>query len=218
MSRKNIILFIITGIIAVALIAGGFAYKYYASFHKVTISVQRSDLTVDIYQAKAGVDEHDASSGIKQGTVKGTGTLSLQQGDYYILPTGTKYDTSDISFTVKDKDLTVKVNPGYSEEYLASQLTKELPAINAVITAKYPSATSNFKLNSGKLYGDGTWYGTTLVQYAEAGENGDVYRTVLHKVNGTWQFAATPELVISSLLHKDIPISILSDLNGQSGY
>jgi len=218
MSKKTTIIVIITGIIAVALIVGGFGLKYLASFHTVTIKVERDDLTVDVYQAQPGVDEHDASSGIKQGTVKGSGEFSLQQGDYYILPQGKKYDPTETPFTVKDKDLTVKVNPGYSDEYLAAQLTKELPAINSVITTKYPMATSNFKLNSGKLYNDGSWYGTTLVQYAGAGENGDVYRTVLHKVNGAWQFAATPELVISAPLHKDIPQNILSDLNSQSGY
>lgn len=218
MSRKNIILLSITGVIAAALIIGGFAFKYYSSFHKVTIEVQRDDLTVNVYQAQPGVDEHDASSGIKQGTVKGSSELTLQQGDYYILPQGKKYDPTEIPFSVNDKDITVKANPGYSLEYLAAELVKELPAIKTAITAKYPIATSNFQLNDGKLYEDGTWYGTTLVQYAGAGQNGDVYRTVLHKVNGTWQFAATPELVLSAPLHKDIPQSILTDLNGQSGY
>lgn len=218
MSRKNIILLSITGVIAAALIIGGFAFRYYSSFHKVTIDVQKGDLTVDVYQAQPGVDEHDASSGIKQGTVKGSGELNLQQGDYYILPQGKKYDPTEIPFSVNDKDITVKVSPGYSLEYLAAELTKELPAIKAAITAKYPIATSNFRLNDGKLYEDGTWYGTTLTQYAQPGQNGDVYRTVLHKVNGSWQFAAAPELVLSTPLHKDIPESILSDLNSQSGY
>ena len=218
MSRKNIILLSITGVIAAALIIGGFAFKYYGSFHKVTIDVQKDDLTVDVYQAQPGVDEHDATSGIKQGSVKGRGELNLQQGDYYILPQGKKYDPTEIPFSVNDKDVTIKVNPGYSLEYLAAELVKELPAIKATITAKYPMATSNFQLNDGKLYQDGTWYGTTLAQYAQPGQNGDVYRTVLHKVNGTWQFAAAPELVLSAPLHKDIPESILSDLNSQSGY
>ena len=218
MSRKNIILFIVLGIIAIALIAGGLAYKYYASFHNVTINVQASDLTVDIYQQKPGVDEQDASSGIKQGTAKGTSVLSLQAGTYFALPQGNKYDSSAVSFIVKDKNMAVAINPGFSEEYLISLLQQELPTIKAVITAKYPAATTNFTLNDGKLYEDGSWYGTTLVQNADAGNNGDVYRTVLHKVNGVWQFAAAPEIVLSAPTHKEIPEDILTDLNGQSGY
>jgi hypothetical protein len=119
---------------------------------------------------------------------------------------------------VENKDMSVTVNPGFSEEYLTSLLKEELPDIKAIITAKYPAATTNFMLGDGKLYGDGTWYGTTLVQNADAGNNGDVYRTVLRKVNNVWQFVATPELVLSAPYHKDIPVSILTDLNGQSGY
>jgi hypothetical protein len=218
MSRKNIIILIILSILTIALIAGGFAYKYYMSFHKVTVTVQASDLTVDAYQQKPGVDEQDASSGIKQDTVKGTKILSLQAGTYFALPQGNKYDTSAVSFIVKDSNMSVTINPGFSEEYLSSLLKQELPAIKTVITTKYPAATTNFTLNDGKLYKDGTWYGTTLVQNAEAGNNGDVYRTVLHKINGVWQFAATPEIVLTAPTHKDIPQDILSDLNGQSGY
>ena len=218
MSRKNTILFIIVGIIAIALIAGGFVYKYYASLHTITIKVQASDLNVDVYKQKAGVDEQDAESGEKQGTVKGTKTMSLQAGTYFMLPQGSKYDVSPISFIVEDKDMTVTANPGFSEEYLTSLLKQELPAIKAVIVAKYPIATTNFKLNDGKLYDDGTWYGTTLVQNANVGNNGDVYRTVLRKVNGIWQFAAAPELILGAPTHKDIPKSILTDLNNQTGY
>lgn len=218
MSRKNIITLIILGILTIALIAGGFAYKYYASLHKVTVNVQASDLTVDVYQQKPGVDEQDASSGIKQGTIKGTAVLSLQAGTYFALPQGTKYDSSPVSFIVKDKDITTTINPGFSEEYLTSLLQQELPAIKAVITAKYPEATTNFTLNDGTLYKDGTWYGTTLIQNAEAGNNGDVYRTILHKVNGAWQLEATPELILTAPTHKDIPEDILTDLNNQTGY
>jgi hypothetical protein len=218
MSRKNIIILVILGIIAAALIAGGFAYKYYASFHKITVTVPAADLTVDIYQQKPGVDEQDASSGIKQGTVKGTAELSLQAGTYFALPEGNKYDTSAVSFVVEDKDISVTIKPGFSVEYLTDLLKQELPSLKSVIVAKYPQATTNFSLNEGKLYQDGTWYGTTLIQNAEAGNNGDVYRTVLHKVNGVWEFAATPEIILTAPTHKDIPKDILTDLNGQSGY
>ncbi|HTJ73328.1 MAG TPA: hypothetical protein VL481_01925 [Verrucomicrobiae bacterium] len=218
MSRKNIIILVILGIAAAALLAGGFAYKYYASFHKVTVTVQANDLSVDVYQQKPGVDEQDASSGVKQGTVKGTAELSLQAGTYFALPQGNKYDSSAVSFIVEDKDMTVTINPGFSEEYLGTLLQQELSSIKSVIIAKYPQATTNFTLNDGKLYKDGTWYGTTLIQNAEAGNNGDVYRTILHKVNGTWQFAATPEIILTAPTHKDIPQDILTDLNGQSGY
>jgi hypothetical protein len=219
MSRKNTILFIIVGIIAIALIAGGFAYKYFTSFHKVTIDVKNAEITADVYQPEKGINPEDGTPhDTKIATVKGTKDLSLQAGNYYVVPQGEKFDRSQITFQVGDKDISVTINPGFSSTYLTSLLKQELPTIKSVIVAKYPIAATNFTLNDGKLYRDGSWYGTTLVQHADAGNNGDVYRTVLHKVNGSWQIVAMPELILTIPTHKDIPKDILADLNIQSGY
>lgn len=217
MNKRNITIFIIAGIVTAALIAAGLAYKYYSSFQKVTIITKQQDLTADVYERNPNSDS--SNSDTKVGTVHGTKVFSLQPGKYYAIPEGTTYDTSQISFTVDTKDITVTLNPGFSQNYLAAKLAEELPAIQAVITSKYAPILSDYTINKGKLYLDGTWYGTTLVQNSPApGELGDTYRTVLHKVNGTWQIAAIPELVISAPEHTDIPFSVLSDLNAQSGY
>jgi len=217
MNRKYTIRLIIIGIIIIALIGAGFAYKYFSSFHKVTLTVQQSGLSADIYQRNPNSDESDSDT--KVGTVKGTQILSLQPAKYYAVPTDAKYDNSQISFTVADKDMSVSVNPGFSSNYLASVLATELPNITTVINAKYAAILSGYTINSGKLYLDGTWYGTTITQKSPGpGQLGDVYRTVLHKVNGTWQFAATPALILTAPDHKDIPNDILVDLNKQSGY
>ena len=219
MNRRTIILLSISGIIAIALIVGGFLLQYYASFHKVTIVVKKSDITADIYQPAPGVSAEDGTPSDKKITsVTGTQTITLQDGDYYAKPQGDKYDNSDVTFSVKGKDVSVVVDPGFSSTYLSSLLQQELSNIKSVIIAKYPFVSTSYTLNDGKLYEDGTWYGTTLVQNATAGNNGDVYRTVLHKVNNTWQFAAIPELILSTPNHTDIPADILKDLNAQSGY
>lgn len=217
MNRKYTIIFIITGIAIIGLIGGVFAYKYYSSFKKVTVIVQQQDITADIYRRNPNND--DSGNDTRVGTVKGTQVLSLQPAKYYAISEGDKYDKSEASFIVNDKDVTINVNPGYSSTYLTSILTQERSSIKAVITAKYSGILGDFTINDGKLYHDGSWYGTTLVQKSPApGENGDVYRTVLHKVGNNWQFAATPEIILTSPSHPDIPFDILTDLNGQSGY
>jgi hypothetical protein len=219
MNKRTITLLVITGIIALALIVGGMLLQYYASFHKVTITVKKAEITADVYQPEPGVSPEDGTPTDKKiATVKGAQVITLQAGDYYIKPQGDKYDSKAIAFTVKDKDLSVTVDPGFSSTYLSSLLQQELSTIKSVILARYPFISTGYKLNDGKLYEDGTWYGTTLVQNAEAGNNGDVYRMVLHKVNGTWQFAATPSIIISIPEHADIPADLLKDLNAQSGY
>lgn len=217
MNRKYITRLIIIGIIVLGLIGAGFAYQYFSSFRKVTFTVKQSGLSADIYQRNPNSEESDSDT--KMGTIKDGEVLSLRPAKYYAVPTDTKYDNAQISFTVADKDTSVTVNPGFSSNYLASILAAELPAINSVINTKYASVLTGFTVNSGKLYLDGSWYGTTITQKSPGpGQLGDVYRTVLHKVNGTWQVAAAPALVLTAPDHTDIPNDILVDLNKQSGY
>ena len=218
MNRRNITWFIISCVIAIALIAAGFAFKYYSAFKKVTIVVSQQDLTGEIYERDPNTDQ--SNNDTKMGSVrKGSQTFSLQPGKYYVIPDGNKYDQSPIYFTVDTKDISVTVNPGLSSSYLATILNQNIAAIRTVITSKYASIIGNFTLNQGKLYLDGSWYGTTLVQASPGpGQLGDVYRTVLQKVNGTWQFAAPPALVLTTPDYSTIPASILTDLNSQSGY
>lgn len=217
MNRKYTTRLIIIGIIVLGLIGAGFAYQYFSSFRKVTFTVKQTGLSADIYRRDPNTEE--SNNDVKMGTVKNGETLSLRPDKYYAVPTDTKYDNAQISFTVADKDMSVDINPGFSSNYLASILAAELPAINSVIAAKYTSILPDYTVNSGKLYLDGSWYGTTITQKSPGpGQLGDVYRTVLHKVNGKWQFAATPALVLTAPDHTDIPNDILVDLNKQSGY
>ncbi len=217
MNRRIITLLITTSIVIIALVAGGFAIKYYLSFKKVTVTTQQSDLTADIYQRNPNSDGPDADT--KVGTVHGTKVFSLQPGKYYAIAEGTKYDQSQTGFTIDTKDIAVTVAPGYSDSYLTGLLKQDAAAIKAVITTRYASIIGNYTVNPGKLYLDGTWYGTTIVGNSPgAGQQGDTYRTVLHKVNGTWTIAAAPEIILTIPDHKDIPTSILTDLNTQSGY
>lgn len=217
MNRKYTTRLIIISIVVIGLIGAGFAYQYISSFRKVTFNVKQTGLSADIYQRNPNSEESDSDT--KMGTVKNGEVLSLRPAKYYAVPTDTKYDNAQISFTVADKNISVDVNPGFSSNYLASILAAELPAINSLITTKYASILSGYTVNSGKLYLDGSWYGTTITQKSPGpGQLGDVYRTVLHKVNGAWRFAATPALVLTAPEHTDIPKDILVDLNKQSGY
>ena len=218
MNRRNIIIFIISGIVIIALIASGFAIKYYTAFKKVTVTTVQQDLTADVYQRNPNSDGPDGDT--KVGTVHGTKVFSLQPGKYYAIAEGTKYDKSQqISFTVDSKDFSVTVNPSFSDDYLVELFKQQIATIRNLIATKYASIIGNYTINPGKLYLDGTWYGTTLVGKSPSpGELGDTYRIVLHKVNNTWTIAAAPAIVLSAPDYKDIPFTILSDLNTQSGY
>lgn len=212
MNKKLIIgIVILIGLLT----AAGVAYNYFSGFKKALISFEKEGITsAEVYQYSP-YHAHEGDEETKIATLSKSDTLSLKPGKYYVIPKGDTVDDTEIPFTIDDKDITVSLRPGYSEAYLESVLAKELPTIRSVIESTY-SAVSDFTIETGKLYEDGTWYGTLLVQKVEPKDVGDTYRVVLHKTNGTWKIAAAPRLVLTIPEHKDIPAAILRDLNKQA--
>ena len=213
MNKKYIILIVFTFIL---LLAAGFGLNYYLTHKKVTINIKKPGITAEVYKSNPTSDELD--NGQKVASLTTSGDVLLDAGKYYITPKGKNYDDAPIIFIVKDSDTSVSVDPTYSNAYLQEQIKKESDAIKMVITKAYPAATSNFIINTGKLYQDGSWYGTTMVEKVGEKNNGDVYRLVLRKQEDSWRIVAIPKLVLTSAENKDIPIEILSDLNRATGY
>ena len=216
MNKKYLILPIVAIVIVVAAIVGIVLFNYYQSFHKVTVNIKDTGLTVTVF--KRDLTSEDSNNDKNVGDATGSQVLSLQDGKYYAVAKGNDYDTSQISFEVSGKDTSVNVSPNYSSAKLSAMLTSELPTINSVVSAKYDLESLGFTLDSGKLYENGDWYGATLVQKTGEHVNGDVYRIVLHKQNGTWNVATTPQLILTIPDNPSIPEDILTDLNNQTGY
>ena len=216
MNRKNTITITIIAVALIVLIIAGFIFNDIRNSHKATINIQKSGITAEVFMRNPNFDESDHDT--KVDTLTSPATISLKPGKYYVIPKGKDLDDSQISFEITNKDVSVSVNPGYSAAYLQAKTAAEVAAANTVITTAYPVAKTGFSINSGKLYLDGTWYGATLVQKSQEKNNGDVYRLVLHKVDGKWQVAATPKLVLTLSENKDIPDTILRDLNRETGY
>lgn len=206
MTRKTIASLTIT---ALVLVAGLGILSYFQSFKTAYIKIPRSDVSVTVY----------TSGRKKVDSLSSSGSVKLHAGTYSVVASGTDISTKPITMKVTDTGAYLTVDPGYSDSYLAQQLSVELPRIKQFITTKYPSITAGFTLNDGKLYQYGDWYGTTLPENPVGrGSQGDVYRLVLQKVDGTWKIAAGPQLVISAPYFPGIPHSTLDDLNQQSGY
>lgn len=214
--KRNTIALLIA--ITVLLVAAGFGLNYYFSFKKVTITTAKSDLTADVFEAGLQPEDGVTNTDVKVGSITGPTTLSLKPGSYYIIPTTKNYDTSPITFTISDKDVQVSANPGYSADYLASLLPDQLNDIKKTLLDTYP-ILRDYAINDGKLYIDGTWYGTTLIQPQPGpGALGDVYRVILHQEGGEWKVKTIPQIVLTAPQNPDVPKAVLSDLNKQSGY
>jgi len=198
-------------IIAGILIIGGIlalqGVLYLASLHKVTINLIRPGLTVE-------VDNVDNNQTKKVAEVKNTTQLSLPKGNYAAIATGANVSSVPTAFIVTDHDISVDINPNLSDAYLAELLKTEQPAINAAIVAAYPQVPAGFKLKTGKLYREGNWYSTTLLQNPpHPKSNGDLYRIVVHKEDGQWKTATAPKIVLSSKDYPDVPDDIIRSAN-----
>jgi hypothetical protein len=207
---------IIAFLVASALVISGMLlWRHAASSPAVRFSVRPSTLTADIYQLNLSIAED--TDGKRVRSVHNGQQVRLRKGAYYAIVKDAHYDPSHIAFDVTDSTTTVTINPSYSASYLSQLLKKERASLAEVITAKYPAVATDFTLVSGKLYLDGTWYGAKVMKTAvsRSTEGNDVYSLVLHKVNGTWQFAATPQIVLTAPENPGIPQSILDDLSEQ---
>lgn len=177
---------------------------YIASFRTVTFNFVPDDLeSVTIYQDDQQV-----------GFLEESGSLRLQPGDYTYNPNGDRYSEAT-AFTVEG-DITITVDPSYSSAYRQEILQAENPKIIEVIRSSFPGAINDFTINTGTIYQKGDWYATTLTQNTlPGGQQGDVYRIVLHKVHDTWQIVAGPEIVLSAPVYPDVPYEILKDINSR---
>lgn len=203
--KKRIVLLCI---IAVIVIGGLFTVKFILSFHKVSLKLVSGVTTVQVYSS------HDSL--LK--TVNASRDISLQNGSYYIKPSGNHIDISKINFTVNNKDTSITINPDYSTEYLASLLKTEASSIQQTLTSTYGTTLNGFYVNPGYLYQKGGWYGTTLTQKVEvSGDTGDVYRIILQKKGDAWAVITKPQLVLSSSVYRDTPVYIVNIVNNLPG-
>ena len=205
MNKKIIIL-----VVSIFVLLIGFSVARRAlSYQTATITIKPAGVSVTVYDSA----RHAVAR------LSNVGEVRLQPGNYTAVPGGGRINTAAIPFEVKDTDARLTIDPGYSATYLASLTTEELPAITAVLTANYPTITSDFTVNTGSLYLYGDWYATTVVQKSPGpGASGDVYRAVLHKQDGTWKVVAGPAIVLSAKESPAVPRSVLDDINHQSGY
>lgn len=217
MNKKYLTLTIIAATVIIATVVAIVLFNYYASFKKVTIDIQKQNLSVDIFKRDPTTDEN-SNADTHVATIQSSQILSLQAGKYYAVPKNDDYSNSQIGFVVADKDMTVTINPDYSDTFLSELLEKELPAITRAITTKYDLNKLGFTLNNGHLYEQGEWYATTLMQEAGPRVNGDVYRTILHKKSDKWEVVAAPQLILTAPENKGIPNAILEAINADTGH
>lgn len=195
-----------------AIIASLFGWRYITSLRNVSF-VLNNGVVVDVYKVVDGKKQDSVK------TVSTSTTIPLQIGDFCAQPTSDRYVTDPICFTVNDKDISVDINPNYSNDTLAKMLLGELENIKTVINNSYKEVIDDFTVVDGVLYSNGEWYGTTLTQKTSSANEpkGDVYRLIAKKENNTWKIINYPEIALSKFDYPDVPRYILDAVNKLSG-
>lgn len=205
MNRNKIIAFVVT-VVGLSAIIG--ITMYLLSFHNVTFTITNKDLKVVIYS----FDDTEKKQKLAEA---GSGeTLRLREGKYAAFPMSDEYDKSPTVFSLEKSDLPLSITASYSQDRLKTLLSEEQSTINSVINTKYTSNIKSFTLENGKLYNEGQWYATTLVQVpADRRENGDIYHIIMLKKDDIWTIINKPSLVLTTAEFKDVPLAILQDAN-----
>jgi len=195
---------ILSIVIIIVGIAGVAAFAYFSSFHKVAITFSSDVSSVIVY--KEGGDQIDSLSAARD--------ISLQNGNYYIVPDGEKVSKDKVRFTVQDTDITLEVDPDYSTAYLNNLLESEQSQINKAATEAFPTIATEYTIEDSTLYGHGEWFGALLIKnVTDERDIRDFYRILLHKEGGEWKVVNKPELVLTKAEFKNVPVDVITAIN-----
>ena len=202
---------------AAVILTGGILFVIdWLSYRNVRFNLSSDTKSIAVYSVgyyETQSEEGDLDGQDSLGKLQSSGTLRLKTGDYYVVPSGDRTSSEAIKIQLKDDTESIDIKPYYSEDYLASAFSDQIADINSVISDKYSSIISNYTIDEGKFYHYGDWYGTTLYNEPTREGGSDTYGVILHKVDGAWQIAATPEMVFRYSDHKDVPADIIDAVN-----
>lgn len=209
--RKLIITFAAILILVIGVKLG---LDYLNSFQKATITYDTEIIKkLEIYPA-ANTRNSLQPTGDALQTITSGQEVTLKKGLYALKPTGPKINSDLIEVTLGDQPVSKELDVDFSDNYLASQLTKELDAITASIHASNGGIARLYRINNGKLYHHGEWFGTTLSYGGSDSLSRDTLRLVAKKQDGTWKVLTNPpQIMLSIKQFPDIPERILGKVN-----
>jgi len=148
--------------------------------------------------------------------------IRIKVGEYTIKTTGSSdYNQVNDVITITEDGQEIFINPNYTEEKLATLLEGQENTLFSEIKSTV-ALGNTYKINPGKLYIHGDWYGTTIVPNLsdeELRQNYvDVFRVVAKREGDTWKLITeVPQLILNRSEYPEIPTEVLSETNRQYG-
>lgn len=211
MNKKKIILVTLA---VLAVVSGLVLYNLYINSRQtVTLNYDRELFTLSLYDSDE-VDHVITKKGSSIKMVAPGEVFTLSKGTYVIEPSGENIKADPIILPVGDTPVNQTIEIPYSDTLLKSSLATERDQIMATLTRTLPANLSLYIIEPGKLYKRGEWYATTLTYKNKVSESRDTLRLVMKKEADRWSLATKPpQISLSSVIYKDIPKDILSDIN-----
>ena len=166
------------------------------------------------------IEQLTDSDYIEVSTLTGNSALRLRNGEYRARTAATDtFAEFTKTFTVSGKSVDVLIDPGYSDEKLATLLKTESNAINQVIARKLNlSLNQGYEVQERKLLKKGEWLVAVITRRLSKEELRlsyvDVYRIILTKKDDTWELVTpTPELHLFVGDYPDTPHDVVVSAN-----
>lgn len=177
-----------------------YAWSIFTSYRDITFDVRRQPLTVKIVDSNKNT----------VATFTNSQKINLKDGEYSAYPSGGDVDESAITFKTSSKNTTIVIDPSVSLNTLNSSLGEEREEIIAKIFEKYPDNIAQFTIGRGEMLRQADWYITTLAYKNDSNDNPkDVYKLILHKVNGIWEIVGTPQIIPTKFNFPTVPIDVI---------
>lgn len=176
-----------------------------------SLSIQYEHVnSVEIYKLKDADKQH--ATPVARVTYNGQ-VVKIPAGSYVLRYSAEKnYQSGVLPVTIDESKESIVIKPDYSVDYMNSLLSRERSAIITALSTEYPRITL-YSVQPGKLYENGSWYGTTLFYAGPDSVNNDTLRVVLRHESGAWKVKTVPAISLSRYMYPNIPSEVLRDVN-----
>ncbi|OGL37415.1 hypothetical protein A3E49_02925 [Candidatus Saccharibacteria bacterium RIFCSPHIGHO2_12_FULL_49_19] len=204
---KRLLLF---GSLFAVIIGIAIFFWYRGSFGNVQITLP-SGVSAKIIVAQGEHRDGDEDGAVA--TFSDSYSDNLRKSFYTLITQGTsEYEGETLDFEVSSNPVIINLTPDYTEEKLDTLLSSSHTEIIEAFKADFPTIPEEYTLVSGRLFGQGDWYGGTLIPSDQL--NKDILRFVANRRSGTWVIVTKPpQIIVSSVLHPEIPKDIVRGVN-----
>jgi hypothetical protein len=139
--------------------------------------------------------------------------ITIAKGPHILVVSGANLSPLNYGFVLGSTPANKHIDISYTQDYLNRLVPNANAEVIPLIQNQYSQVSNLYTINSGKLYGEGDWYGTTLTYKGPIPDNRDSLRIVAHKENGVWKLATPVLITVSAISYPNIPRYVLVGVN-----